>query len=125
MITFQQKGDFKKTTDFFNKAKRRQYMSVLDRYGNEGVRALASATPVGSGKTAASWKYDIRSYRTGFKIVWTNSNIVNGVPIAVILQYGHATRNGGYVMGIDYVNPTMKPILDSIANDAWKEIKRL
>ena len=124
MITFKQKGDFKRTDRFFDKILRRNYLRGLNKYGEEGVRALASATPVRTGKTAASWNYEIQSDANGTKIVWTNSNINKYVNIAVILQYGHGTGTGGYVQGRDYINPAIQPIFDKIAEEAWGEVTK-
>lgn len=101
------------------------HLSDLDKYGREGVSALASATPVDSGKTASSWSYEIIKEKDSVKLTFSNSNIQNGVPIAVILQYGHATRNGGWVQGRDYINPAIRPIFDKIADQAWKEVTKL
>ena len=95
------------------------------QYGREGVAALASATPVDSGLTASSWYYEIINRNGTAQITFYNSNIQNGVPIAIILQYGHGTRNGGWVQGRDYINPAIQPIFDRIANDAWKEVTKL
>ena len=122
MITFRQKGDFPKLTNFLEKAKRAVNLSLLDRYGREGVAALASATPVDSGLTADSWSYEIVRRDGSVTINFNNSNIQNGVPIAIILQYGHATGTGGWVEGRDYINPAIRPIFDRLANDAWKEV---
>jgi len=97
-------------------------MSELRRYAQEGVDALSRATPVDSGETAASWYYEIRRTPGSIKIEWKNSNIVNGVPIAIILQYGHATGNGGYVQGRDYINPAIQPVFDRISESIWKEL---
>lgn len=97
-------------------------MQVLDRYAQAGVLALQSATPVESGETAYSWDYKITQKGSTFKITWTNSHVVDGIPIAILIQYGHATRNGGYVEGKDYINPALKPIFDKIAEEAWKEV---
>ena len=97
----------------------------LDKYGREGVAALASATPVDTGLTASSWRYEIQHRNDSVSIAFYNDNIQNGVPIAIILQYGHGTRNGGYVQGRDYINPAIKPIFDKITEDAWKEVTRL
>lgn len=101
-------------------AKLGKYKSVLDKYGAIGVRALAEATPVRSGKTASSWYYKIKKTSGGSQIVWSNSNINEGVNIAVIIQYGHGTRNGGYVQGIDYINPSLRPVFKQIARDVWE-----
>ena len=124
MISFRQKGDFSKLTRFLERAKNLVHLSDLDRYGREGVAALASATPVDTGKTAASWYYDIKINKESASITFNNSNIQNGVPIAIILQYGHGTRNGGWVEGRDYINPTIQPIFDKIAEEAWKEVTK-
>ncbi len=125
MITFQQKGNFAKLTRFLEKAKEAVHLGDLDKYGRAGVAALASATPVDSGKTASSWYYRITNSNGSVTISFHNSNIQNGVPIAIILQYGHGTGTGGWVEGRDYINPAIQPIFDQIANDAWKEVKRL
>ena len=124
MISFRQKGDFSKLNRFFERAKSAARLSTLDKYGREGVAALASATPVDTGKTAASWYYDIKINKESASITFNNSNIQNGVPIAIILQYGHGTRNGGWVEGRDYINPVIQPIFDKIAEEAWKEVTK-
>ena len=124
MITFRQSGNFEKLTKFFNNARKAGKVDILDKYGDEGVSALASATPVDTGKTASSWSYKIVREKDHISIQFLNSNINDGVPIAVILQYGHATRNGRWVEGRDYINPAIQPIFDRIANDAWKEVIR-
>lgn len=125
MITFRQKGDFSKLSRFLERAKETVHIGDLDRYGREGVAALASATPADSGLTASSWYYEITRTKEGVIISFKNSNINKGVPIAIILQYGHATRNGGWVEGRDYINPSIQPIFDRLANDAWKEVRKL
>ena len=125
MISFRQKGDFSKLTSFLEKAKGAVKLSDLDKYGREGVAALASATPVDSGLTANSWYYEIENKNGSVTISFNNSNIQNGVPIAVILQYGHGTGTGGWVQGRDYINPAIQPIFDRIAEDAWKEVTKL
>lgn len=125
MISFRQKGDFSKLTRFLEKSKEAVKIGDLDRYGKEGVAALASATPIDSGLTANSWYYEIKQTKGSTAISFHNSNIQNGVPIAVILQYGHGTRNGGWVQGRDYINPAIQPIFDKIADNAWKEVTKL
>ena len=125
MISFRHKGDFSKLSKFLEKAKEAVRLGDLDKYGREGVAALSSATPVDSGLTAKSWYYKIERTNGSVKISYLNSNVQNGVPIAVILQYGHGTRNGGWVQGRDYINPTVRPIFDKIANDAWREVTKL
>lgn len=122
MIAIRQTGNFNKTEKFLKKMSKTDFLMHLDKYGREGVRALSSATPMDTGLTANSWDYEIHSTRDTVTIYWTNSNIQSGVPIAVILQYGHATGTGGYVRGIDYINPALKPVFEKIANEAWKEV---
>ena len=125
MIKFKQKGDFSKLTKFLEKTKEAVKLEDPDRFGNAGVSALASATPVETGLTANSWYYKIERDNGSATISFHNSNIQNGVPIAIILQYGHGTRNGGWVQGRDYINPAIQPIFDQIANEAWKEVTEL
>lgn len=124
VIVFRQKGNFRKTSGFLKRVQRLDLDAVLDEYGQKGVEALAAATPKATGKTAASWNYRVQKGKESIVITWSNTNIVDGVPIAVILQYGHGTRNGGYVEGIDYINPAMKPIFEEIAHRAWREVQR-
>ena len=125
MISFRQKGDFTKLTRYLERAKEAVKLGELDRYGREGVAALASATPVDTGLTSGSWYYEIKRDKNSVSITFNNSNIQNGVPIAIILQYGHGTRNGGWVQGRDYINPAIQPIFDKIANDAWREVTKV
>lgn len=124
MITIKSKGDLSKTYNFLKRAQSRSFYKNLRRYGEEGVAALSAATPVDTGKTAASWSYEIVQTKTSVSITWKNSNVVNGIPIAIILQYGHGTRNGGYVQGRDYINPAIQPIFDKILDSAWREVKK-
>ena len=123
VIIFRQKGDFRKTRKFLKRCSKLQLDDILARYGQEGVDALARATPKDTGKTAASWSYAVHRNETSITITWSNSNIVDGVPIAVILQDGRGTRNGGYVEGVDYINPAMRPIFERIAQRAWGEVR--
>lgn len=125
MITFKHKGDFSKADKFLKNAKNAARIGDLDKYGQEGVNALSSATPVETGTTARSWRYEIVRKEGSVAINFLNTNIQNGVPIAIILQYGHATRNGGWVEGRDYINPAIRPIFDRIANNAWREVTKL
>lgn len=125
MITFRHKGDFSNLTSFLERAKEAVKIGDLDKYGREGVAALASATPVDTGLTADSWYYEIENKNGSVKINFLNSNIQNGVPIAVIIQQGHGTRNGGWVEGRDYINPAIQPIFDAIAENAWREVTKL
>lgn len=125
MISFKQKGDFSKFTNYLERLKEIVHLSKLDKYGQQGVAALSSATPVDSGKTASSWYYEIERDKGGAKIAFYNSNVNKGVPIAIILQYGHGTRNGGYVQGRDYINPAIQPVFDDIVEEVWKEVTSL
>ena len=114
-----------KTDKYFDRIRNRKYLKLLERYGEEGVAALSSATPVDTGLTASSWYYKIENHETSTSLVFCNSNIQNGVPIAIILQYGHGTRNGGWVEGRDYINPVVQPMFDKLASDAWREVTKL
>jgi hypothetical protein len=125
MISFRHKGDFSKSMRFLERAKNIVRLGDLDKYGRAGVAALASATPVDSGETANSWYYEIVRTAGSVTIEFHNSNIQNGVPIAIILQYGHGTGTGGWVQGRDYINPAIRPIFDNIADDAWREVTKV
>ena len=125
MISFKHSGDFSKTTKFLQRAKGLDISRILETYAREGVSALASATPVESGKTASSWYYEIERSKTSATITFLNSHINQGVPIAIILQYGHGTGTGGWVQGRDYINPAIQPIFDKIADEAWREVTKL
>lgn len=125
MISFTQKGDFSKLTGFLERAKEAVKLGDLDKFGRAGVEALSSATPVNTGKTANSWYYEIENKNSTATISFNNSNIQNGIPIAIILQYGHGTGTGGWVQGRDYINPAIRPIFDEIAENAWKEVTKL
>ena len=125
MISFRSKGDFSKLSRYLERAKETVKLGDLDKYGREGVAALASATPVETGLTAKSWYYEIERQNGSVKINFLNSNVNKGVPIAIILQYGHGTSNGGWVQGRDYINPAIQPIFDRIADNAWKEVTKL
>lgn len=125
MITFRHKGDFTRLTRFLERAKEGVHLGVLDKYGREGVAALASATPLDTGKTASSWYYEIENNRGSATITFNNSNIQNGVPIAIILHYGHGTGTGGWVQGREYINTAIQPIFDKLAEEAWREVTKL
>ena len=125
MISFRHKGDFSKLTQFLERAKEAVKVGDLDKYGRAGVAALSSATPIDSGLTSSSWYYEIEHKNGSSTISFYNSNVNNGVPIAIILQYGHGTNNGGWVEGRDYINPAILPIFEKIANDAWEEVTKL
>ena len=124
MVQIKTKGDFKNTLKFFNSALNRQYIQILRKYGDLGVNALASATPVDTGKTSESWEYKIEQSNGSIRIYWTNTNIQKGIPIAIILQTGHGTGTGGYVQGRDYINPAIRPIFDKIAEDVWRDLTK-
>lgn len=125
MISFRQKGDFSKLTRYFERLKEVARLSILDKYGREGVAALESATPVETGRTAKSWFYKIEHSSGAATITFGNSNVNKGVNIAIILQYGHGTGTGGWVEGRDYINPAIQPIFDKIVDEAWKEVTRI
>lgn len=123
MIKLTSKGDYSKATRYFERMKEVAKVGKLDHYGRLGVEALSKATPVDTGLTASSWNYEILRSRNGFTLRFNNTNIQNGCMIAIILQYGHGTRNGGYVAGRDYINPAIQPIFDEMAEKLWKEVR--
>lgn len=127
MIKFKQKGNFKSLNNWFEKARESINLGILDKYGRRGVEALSAATPKDTGNTANSWYYEI-SHENGIATIsFLNSSVIDGmsnVSLAILLQYGHATKGGGYVQGIDYINPALKPIFEEIANEAWKEVSK-
>lgn len=125
MISFRHKGDFSKLTTYLERARRINHTSILDKYGKLGVAALAAATPIESGRTASSWYYEIESGKDQAKIIFLNSHVNQGVPIAIIIQLGHGTGTGGWVEGRDYINPAIQPIFDNIADEAWREVTKL
>lgn len=124
LITFEQKGDFSKTDKFLEKILNIVKLGELDKYGEMGVEALSAATPKETGLAAGSWTYDIERTKEGTSIVWSNTDIEGGCNVILLLQYGHGTRGGTYVQGIDFINPAMKPIFDQIADEAWKEVTK-
>lgn len=125
MIKITHKGDFSKIGKYLAKVKKPIKASDLSKFGKEGVAALASATPTDTGATASAWYYEVKITDGSATISFHNSNIQNGVPIAIILQYGHGTGTGGWVQGRDYINPAIQPIFDKIVNDAWREVTKL
>ena len=124
MISFKQKGNFLDVKKDLKRMLNAIQRINLDKYGEAGVKALASATPIVTGNTANSWYYKIERKNDSVTIGFYNSNIQNEVPIAVILQYGHGTRNGGWVQGRDYINPAIRPVFDNIVNAAWREVSK-
>lgn len=123
-ISYSYSGDFKGTKNFLANLKKRNFISKLDKYGQMGVDALREATPKDTGKTANSWYYEIEETRDSVTITWLNSNTNRSIPIALLIQYGHATRDGGWISGKDYINPALKPIFDAIAKSAWEEVTK-
>lgn len=124
MVSFTVQGDFNKTETFLKRMKSKRMFNVFQRYGQEGVTALSNATPKKTGKTSKLWNYKVNITSQFASIIWSNSNRNKGVPIALMIQYGHGLPNGGYIKGIDYINPAMKPVFDKILNDVWKEVTR-
>lgn len=124
MLRFKHKGSFKHSESWFGRMLRRDYLSRLNEFGKQGVSLLVQATPRKSGDTASSWSYEIAEEEGKTSIFWRNSHENNGVNIALILQYGHGTGTGGYVQGIDYINPALAPVFDKLADEAWKEVCR-
>lgn len=122
MITFKHHGSFQSTERFLNASKNRNYKFTIEKYAREGVQALASNTPKDSGLTSEKWGYEIVTSGSGFRIFWTNTNIVDGLPVVILLQYGHGTRSGSFVEGRDFINPAIRPIFDRIAENLWKEV---
>lgn len=122
MIKVTHKGNFSKTERFFNRVLKREYLNVLEKYGEMGVAALRSATPVDSGATADAWSFEIGRGKNATTIGFTNSNVNDGVNIAIILRYGHGTGTGGFVQGRDYISPAIQPVFDKIADELWKEV---
>ena len=125
MISFKHSGSFNKTDKFFKRVLFSDYLHIFNKYGVLGVNALSSVTPLDTGNTANSWGYKIKRSNKGISITWTNSNIVDGIPVVILLQYGHVGKNGGYIQGLDFINPIMKPIFNKIIDDIWKEVTLL
>lgn len=122
MIRITSSGDLRKTDAFLKRLQKRDIYSDLDRYGQMGVDVLSNATPIDSSLTANSWKYRvIKGKRPG--IEWYNTNVVGGIPVVILIQYGHGTGTGGYVQGRDFINPSIKPIFDKIVADVWKKVR--
>ena len=122
MLTISSTGSFQNTEKFLKRMTEQSIFACLNQYGEEGVRALMAATPQDSGMTAASWTYEIEKTSTSYAIIWNNTNVIDGIPIAVLIQVGHGTGTGGYVAGRDYINPALQPVFDRIAATVWKEV---
>lgn len=125
MIKVKCTGDFKNTTKFLEKASKMSITDILNRYGKEGVNALSAATPIDTGETASKWDYEIITGKTKSSVTWTNNAMNNGIPIAILIQYGHGTKNGGYVSGVDFINPAIKSVMDRLADSIWREVTKL
>ena len=124
-IVIRHRGSFKNTERLFQRLSRFEIRTVLNKYGAMGVTALSAATPKNTGETASEWTYDIEHSGGRYSLIWKNDNINNGVNIALILQLGHGTGTGGYVQGIDYINPALKPVFDQLAEEAWQEVTKI
>lgn len=122
MITFKHRGNFSKTEKFFNRVLRREYLNVIEKYGEIGCQVLASATPVDSGATAESWTFEISHDWNVTKIAFLNTNMNEGYNVAILLRYGHGTGTGGFVAGRDFISPAIRPVFDQLADDVWKEV---
>lgn len=125
MIIITQKGNFNSTERYLKRLKEAELFATLNKYGSMGVTALSNATPTDTGKTAGSWYYDIKQRPGYYSIRWHNHNVVDGRPIAILLQYGHGTGTGGYVQGRDFIMPAIRPIFDQMAAEAWREVTRI
>lgn len=123
-VTFSQKGDFSKTNSMLQRMLENVDLSILDKYGRKGIQLLESATPIDTGVTAASWYYTIEHDKNQATLTFNNSNIVRGMSVALLIQYGHATRTGGWVEGLDYINPALQPLFEELAKEAWKEVTK-
>lgn len=125
MIKIKCTGDFSNTTKFLERAKKLTITDVLNRYGKEGVRALSAATPVNTGETASKWNYEITTGKSSSSVTWTNDAVNDGIPIVILIQYGHGTKNGGYVSGVDFINPAIKGVMDQLADSIWREVTKI
>lgn len=124
MIKYEVSGSFKNTEKFLKTMQSGSIFSLLDHYGQLGADALSKATPIDSSLTANSWKYEVKEKNGSHEIIWRNTNVESGIPVAILIQYGHGTRNGGFVEGRDYINPAIQPLFDKIADEIWERVKR-
>lgn len=122
LVVMKQSGSLKNFEGFLYKNRKRRLYQLLNEYGKQGVELLRDATPVDTGKTATGWDYEIEVSSQGVSLYWINNNVNEGVPIAILIQYGHATRSGSYVQGVDYINPALRPLFESMATKLWKEV---
>ena len=124
IVTIKQRGNFNNSERWLKRITHRDFASKLADYGELGVAALYENTPYDTGATARAWRYEISRSPERVTISWVNDNRPYGVPVAVIIQYGHATRNGGWVEGIDYINPALRPVFEEISDKLWKEVTK-
>lgn len=124
ILTYETYGDFSAVQDLLERGKEFFNAGILNEYGKKGVEALKAATPRDTGLTAESWYYEIQRGEGLIRLSFNNSNTNQGIPIAILIQYGHATRNGGFVEGIDYINPALRPVFDELAEKLWKEVSK-
>lgn len=122
LVVMKQSGSLKNFEGFLYKNRKKRIYQLLNEYGKQGVELLRDATPVDTGKTATGWDYEIEVNSQGISLYWVNNNVNEGVPIAILIQYGHATRSGSYVQGVDYINPALRPLFESMATKLWKEV---
>ena len=125
MIRVKCTGDFNNTMKFLERARKLSITDILNRYGQEGVKALSAATPKDTGDTASKWGYEITTGKNKHPITWTNDSISDGIPIVILIQYGHGTKNGGYVSGVDFINPAIQSVMNRIADSIWKEVTKV
>ena len=125
MIRVKCTGDFNNTMKFLERARKLSITDILNRYGQEGVKALKAATPKDTGDTASKWGYEITTGKNKHSITWTNDSINDGIPIVILIQYGHGTKNGGYVSGVDFINPAIQGVMNKIADSIWKEVTKV
>lgn len=123
-VVFKHKGDFHNTEKLLTQYDKNKFKPILESYGRKGIAALSAATPIDTGETSNSWGYEIDFRTNSFILQFTNSHVNNGIPIAILIQYGHGTRHGGYVPGRDFINPALVSIFDDLAEDIWKEITK-
>ena len=124
-ISFKTKGDFKKTEKFLKKSLGKDYISIMKQYGELGVAQLRAASPVDTGLMASSWRYEITQKGSSISLEFHNDDVEHGRNVAILVQYGHALKNGYYVQGRDFINPALQPIFDDLAEKAWKEVTRV
>lgn len=125
MIKITCTGDFKNITKFLEKSKTLSINDILHKYGQAGVKALKAATPIDTGETASMWGYTVSASKSGSSVTWTNDNVTDGIPIVILIQYGHGTKNGGYVSGVDFINPAIKSIINKLADSIWEEVTKV